>query len=398
VKSLLRTKLLMVLILITPACDAPTGQRTDSTPWPLPTTVTAVDKLDLGLQGKDAAFLSPDGQFIATTSGSASLCIFSASGQKKQCWTKKDGPKGVDPSSVRWSPDSKHLAFTENFLRDLNESDIWVLDVSTLRLADLTDDQVDGPSPFLTASETANTDVAPCWSKEGKELAFIRYLHAENTYESVLFTVDVEGGMVQRAATLDVSPASFIAAWSPDSKRIAYNIGVALDDPETGLRLASLDGHDATQRLQTSTTLLYPTDLQFSADGRYVAAFGPMMRYSEPYDIDVDTDRVIEVAGSGVRTIEEEGAKIGKAHRATWAPSGSTMAYLVSIAKDKSRSGLYVTPQPGAPGIQVYAGEFTSPGGDYRTIIWASNNTILVEDVSQPGNGALLLLHLGTAP
>ena len=42
--------------------------------------------------------------------------------------------------SIRWSPDSRYLAFTENFFRRFTEPDIWVLDTTTWNVTDITDD------------------------------------------------------------------------------------------------------------------------------------------------------------------------------------------------------------------------------------------------------------------
>jgi len=175
---------------------------------------------------------------------------------------------------------------------------------------------------------------------------------------------------------------------------VAYNYGLQPTDPKSGLWLTGIDGNNVSQRLKGSDAIGIPTDIHFSPDGRYVSAFSPTNYASEKSGWDIDTDRVIEIAGSGDMKIEEEGSDMGRAHRAVWSPTGSSMAYIAFYVQDKPKSGLYVTSQPGAPGTQLYAGAFTGPGPEQHTLTWASNNTILVKDLAQPSTPTLLLLHL----
>ena len=69
----------------------------------------SIDDLDLPMTG--SLYLSPDGQRIAQTDGK-DICLYSAAGTKQVCST---APYGVDQNSLRWSPDSRYVAFTENF-------------------------------------------------------------------------------------------------------------------------------------------------------------------------------------------------------------------------------------------------------------------------------------------
>ena len=83
---------------------------------------------------------------------------------------------------------------------------------------------------------------------------------------------------------------------------------------------------------------------------------------------------------------------------ATWAPDGQTLAFIHRDFKDPEKSGLYVVAKPGDEGRQVFSGAIISPAQAWRTISWASNNTILVQtsDKSIGQGKRFVLLHLGT--
>ncbi len=102
-----------------------------------------VTKLDLiAGPGRSAAFLAPDGSRFAYLKANG-LCLYSLAGEQGDC-VSLDRDIHIDAETVQWSPDSTKLAFSENFLITFRDSDIWLYDIATNTLKDLT------PAPNAT--------------------------------------------------------------------------------------------------------------------------------------------------------------------------------------------------------------------------------------------------------
>ncbi len=102
--------------------------------------------------GNTAAFLAPDGSRFAYLNN-RELCLYSLSGEKRDC-IALDRDIHVNPETLRWSPDSTKLAFSEDFIYSFRDSDIWLYDTETNALTDVT------PAPNRDVSILANKDPA----------------------------------------------------------------------------------------------------------------------------------------------------------------------------------------------------------------------------------------------
>lgn len=127
--------------------------------------------------------------------------------------------------------------------------------VAMLSVTD-TDQKIDkvlstGRTPFKT----------PCWSPDGKHLAYIANYHAESN----IVVADANGDHVRSIVSLPVGDNSLI--WSPDSKHIAYATTVVPHEPTfRGIKLVDIE--DATSRDITHDDV---SAYFFSPDGRYIA-------------------------------------------------------------------------------------------------------------------------------
>ncbi len=120
-----------------------------------------------------APALSPDGRWVAGLKDldERQLCIWKVSTGEERC----NGESArVADASIAWSPDSRRVAFSQN-VHQL-DSDVFVLDVRSNSLTNLTEDDVDDLKAAATASEFVIYDQWPAWSPDGTELAFIRIL------------------------------------------------------------------------------------------------------------------------------------------------------------------------------------------------------------------------------
>jgi len=168
--------------------------------------------------------VSPDGKLI----------VFSGKTPKDQglhfhIWTLPVGggkPERLTESPAEctdmfpcWSPDGKSVAFvrikvSKNYAEESGETNIYMVD----RM---------GGEPKRLTSESER--VAPCpiaWSPDGKLLAF--YSMFENMFEPVirggtLNVIPVDGGKPRVIGKVQGIQVNKELAWSPDSKRIAFN-------------------------------------------------------------------------------------------------------------------------------------------------------------------------------
>jgi len=400
-RSLFRTLSLAVLIGLLAATIHPIRAQT-----PVPfdqLTVTAVDEVP-NLKKPGVAYLSPDGKWIAFTD-SKSLCIYMAAGEKQQCATL---PAGIDRNSIRWSPDSTQVAYTEDFFRAFRDSDIWVMDAATGKVTDLTDDGAFKFSlqPPKDSDPVGFIDAVPRWSSDSKRLAFIRYVLVFGQWQPFVYTIDASGGTPKEGGLLNGGRFGVYAlAWSPDGKQIAYNRGISRrEDDLNGMWVADSDGKNARQILSVKVAataeatptvrdlarVAIPTNIEYSLDGRSLLAFDAagLGQFTARWE-EFTSSRVFAADGSGSSPVDADQV----AHWAGWSPNGTALVYIARSARNPDVDGLYVVDKPGAQGRKIYDGRVVPAGETWRALEWASNNTMLV---FQPeGGGKFLLLHLG---
>lgn len=132
-----------------------------------------VERRAVSIGGARIVGLSPDGTRFAAVQA-RSLCAYDVEALAElACAALTTG--SISPWSITWSPDSARIAFTEDFVVRLDESDWWVLQVEGGALTNLTDDgtvtRLARPGP---EGIDAQDDLAPAWSPDGTMLAFSR--------------------------------------------------------------------------------------------------------------------------------------------------------------------------------------------------------------------------------
>ena len=127
--------------------------------------------------------LSPDGSQLAwNDSTTIDLCTYSFDTEETICTDyPDDDPDGNNAllnihDTLFWSPDSTRIALTEEFFRELLESDIWLYDVASSTFTDLTNDDASGSLIRLDDYDVEYIiDSYPIWHPENGDLYFFRY-------------------------------------------------------------------------------------------------------------------------------------------------------------------------------------------------------------------------------
>jgi len=109
------------------------------------------------------------------------------------------------PSSPRWSPDGKRIAYVlsrADLERSAYDTDVWIVD------ADGRNDRQ------LTRARGA--DFRPRWSADGKRIAFL----SDRDGRNAIHIIDVDGGEARKLIDAPVAIREF--EWSPDGAWIAF--------------------------------------------------------------------------------------------------------------------------------------------------------------------------------
>lgn len=175
--------------------------------------------------------LSPDGSMIAaTTLGGGDLCVFTVpDAEEIACTNLLELRINIDPASINWSPDGSALVFSERAAQFLVDSDIWLFELETSTLTNLTDDGVAGGLPsgggggLLTIPGDALedpflVDLVPAWSTDGATIAFSRsILSGAGDTPTSLMLLDAATGEVTEVAVFSETASfalPFKLAWS----------------------------------------------------------------------------------------------------------------------------------------------------------------------------------------
>lgn len=345
-------------------------------------TAEIVAKLDLTAgPGATAAFLAPDGSQFAYFKANG-LCMYSLEGEQGDCVTLEDDIS-IDLESVRWSPDSTKLAFSENFLITFRDSDIWVYDVEANTLTDFT------PMPNRELNLFSNddttkeftVDITPQWAADSQSIYFLRYqFNSTNEALAKFYRVGVDGGEAEEIGEVDTQSriSTYGFAVSADESRIVYNLDTRGDEKDGNWLLDVETGEAKFAAAAIQGTL--PWAYQFSPSGDLVLVVGISEKFASfsgqvaPEDSAIYT---LPVFGGRQQQLDVDNFVYG----AGWAPQGSTVAYVTYNRLDESKQGLYITSAPGEKGEMVLAGRFIPPTPTQRVpLTWAANNTLLLTD------------------
>jgi hypothetical protein len=160
-------------------------------------SVVDSDTIDSKISPTTPSAVSPDGSQIFVERG-GELCVVTIAESDSEC---RELTTAL--GTARWSPDSKRIVYTEDFLRQQREPDVWVLEVDGMDVENLTDDDV---SVVRLDDEEernqSNYDLFPTWTSNS-ELVFVRYEQGDFEQAPLLMRANI-GGDVEEIGDVEI--------------------------------------------------------------------------------------------------------------------------------------------------------------------------------------------------
>ena len=334
--------------------------------------------------GGSGSFLAPDGEHFAYLHRD-SFCLYAGNVQQ-DCIDLEGSSARAEREAPRWSPDSRYVAFTEDFFRMFVNSDIWVWDTVEHTLTDITDDGKDKIS--VGDSDIGNIDQLPHWLPDGRIL-FLRYQRVDGDFTAPdIYAINPDGSGLEQLGTLTSPDTLAIYQIDVSADRIAFIYLPARQSPLSGVWISDLNGDNPRKIMKADPTEgLLPASIDLSPDGRYVLVT-LSANYSIRYEPERSIARVIDVESGELMLIDPDHF-VGSAG---WSPQGSALAYTVLNVEQDDASGLYITGTPGEAGELLLQGDFAPTTSRWQQSIgWGGNNDVLLARRSENDT---LLVHL----
>lgn len=391
--------------------NQPTALPITSTPTPVPfdaSQLEVISRFELDLIGGPAnriAVLAPDGTKFVYHDGQ--LCIYSIQGLRGVCSQvlRDDLRIAIDTESIRWSPDGRYVAFSEDSLRTFRDSDIWVMDTVSGSVRSYTPDPNRDKRLMRDNDVEFTWDINPQFAANSRTIYFLRYQFTGSAGNAAptIFSVDVESSEVTRVTGLNSTAiGTYAFAVSPDDTRLVYNFDPRIQEQSGGTWLSPLDNRGSRRiaPLDPKDGQRLPFGYSFSATGRYILSFG-----LDPNMMSIN----LKPEESGVRLLSTEGKAallVDSRYQVTyagWSPEGEAIIYFTRALatepseayKDAIRGGLFIADAPGEPGRLILEGRFSLPSSRTQMpIIWGASNVILLSDINRENK--LTVISLGT--
>ncbi len=221
---------LLLLLVVTTFQTVPAAADSAYQPHVLqrPLRLAEVQPLDAISADLDVRSVSiaPDASIMLSIGGPRrQVCQYSFADAQTSC-TELD-PVAVRLSSEpQWSPDARWIALHEDFLRRLEEPDIWLFDVQAGTFFNRTEDGVFDVPLGDDSAAAVGLDVLPVWSPNG-DLYFFRYHFAEGRTKALELYRIAQAELTGSSAPVLVADLSSLTEPDPFPVYSLYNFTAA---------------------------------------------------------------------------------------------------------------------------------------------------------------------------
>lgn len=197
--------------------------------------------------------LSPDGTMAAGTGDREVLAVWAIATLKT---VAQSDPlpelRILDQASLTWSPDNTALAWSLDAARQMRDSDVYVFDMATATITNITDDDPAGEDAtsllqsIATPGLLLGIDMFPSWLPDASGLVFARTPWGDDApRETRLMQLSREGGEATEIALLSGEEAFLVSGpmFPLDDGSVLYATWPPnLDSPDHGVFLVTPDG------------------------------------------------------------------------------------------------------------------------------------------------------------
>lgn len=344
------------------------------TSWSVESSV--VTELDTGTRG-NLVLLSPDGERLAHIAR-RTLCLYTIDLQPEAC-VELDERSMPDIGTMRWSPDGRYIAFSEETYIRLVDSSIWLVDTLEADVFAVTEPSF-ARLPVGTEETWPPIDLYPVWGPDDDTLYFIRWPASDDPPTAPLWLYRFDGLDSDPVEVAQLHEFGFATTTALDivDDFVLFNVIFYSDPQQLGLWAWTPDADSPEQVFPDSDDRSF--SLSVSPDRDQVLVLGERFINATGENPLESPARLINLKSGESRLIDPERF----VRHGGWSPDGSAFAYIVFSRRGEEGNGLYITSEAGVPGELILPGDFyVAIAWGIHGLMWTENDTLLIGDMAE---------------